>query len=443
MAEPTAQPILYRCRFVLPISSAPIEDGAVLVADSRIVAVGSMRELTVAYPQAAVIDFCDAVLLPPLVNAHTHLELSNFKSWAAAAGRPDAPQDFVDWILWLVRIRRHISVQQFHDSVVAGLKASLLAGTGAIGDILTTLPALPAYRNSPLRGRIFAEVLGHDPQVVQARLTAIEAAVQNPPALSLDWGLSPHAPYTLSAAATDQVFDFAGRLTLPCAMHLAESEDETRFLQEGSGAIAESLYAAAKWDVKLSPPPGCSPVGALCRPGRLRRGDLTVHGVQVDGADVELLKRTGCSLVLCPRSNAALHVGKAPVAAYLEAGVPLALGTDSLASATSLSIWDEMAFARDWFQGALAPRDWLEMATMGGAGALGLQGRSGQLAAGCEASFQVVALESMPGLEQLEEALCSAGQGVKVTHLFLAARHVLSQGALSQGILSQDVLPES
>jgi len=126
-----------------------------------------------------------------------------------------------------------------------------------------------------------------------------------------------------------------------------------------------------------------------------------------------------------PKSNATLNVGKAPVVAYLEAGIPLALGTDSLASSQSLSIWDEMAFAYDWFSGEAKPCEWLQIATLGGANALGLQDRMGQLSPGLEASFQVVTLPELPQLAELEEALCSNGRDVKVTHLYLAAENVL------------------
>lgn len=418
------KPILYRSRFLLPITAPPIEDGAILIENGRICALGAHRELTAAHPDAAVVDFGDAVLLPPMVNAHTHLELSSFAVWSAAADendvlQADAPDEFVDWILRLVRIRRAITEEQFHDSLKVGLRESLLAGTGAIGDIFTTLAAVSAYRHSPLRGRVFAEVLGHDSDVVGERLSAIEAVLQSHPGSCLDWGISPHAPYTLSSAAINQVFAFADNQNLQCTIHLAESMDETRFLKHGSGAIADRLYAAARWDPAADPVPGCSPVSALCRQGRLRPGDLVVHGVQVDSADIGLLKQSGCSVALCPRSNAALNVGKAPVADYLKAGVPLALGTDSLASAPSLSIWEEMAFARDWFAGETSPRDWLEIATLGGAKALGLQDRMGQLSPGYEASFQVVTLPDMPCPGELEEALCDSGQDVKVTHLYL------------------------
>ncbi len=420
-------PILYCARYLLPITAAPIEDGAMLVKAGQISAVGSHRQLAAAHPGAALVDFGDAVLLPPLVNAHTHLELSDFPNWAAAADNVDQPRDFVDWILRLVSVRRGIGAAQLSDSLASGLRQSLLAGTGAVGDILTSLDVVPAYRHSPLRGRVFAEVLGRDPDHVAGRLLAIEGRLAESPAEHLAWGLAPHAPYTLSASATDRVFAFARHHALQCSIHLAESADESRFLENGTGAIAERLFAAALWDPAADPAPGCSPVRALCRHGKLAPGDLAVHAVHVDGADIDRLKKHGCSVVLCPRSNAALHVGRAPVSAYLAAGVPLALGTDSLASAPSLSIWDEIAFARDCYPGQAPPRDWLEIATRGGAQVLGQEVFLGQLCPGREASFQVVTLPEVPALHELEEALCSFGRNVRVTHLYLAARNVLPE----------------
>lgn len=419
------RPTLYRSRFLLPITAPPVEDGAVLIEAGLIRAVGTHNELAAAHPGAVVIDFGESVLLPPMVNAHTHLELSHFSDWATSAGEPktpqapDASQKFVDWILWLVRVRRSISEVELQASLAEGLRKSLSAGTGAVGDIFTALKAVNAYRDSPLRGCIFAEVLGQDPSVVRDRLAAIEALSLHPPGSYLNWGLSPHTPYTLSSAAMDQVFAFADRKSLQCSIHLAESTAETDFMQSGTGPIADKLYAAAKWDPSVASVPGCSPVSVLCRQGRLRPGDLAVHGVQVDATDIEQLKRTGCSVVLCPRSNAALSAGKAPVSAYLNAGVPLALGTDSMASSSSLSIWDEMAFAKDWFAGEAEPRDWLEMATLGGAKALGLHDRMGQLSPGYEASFQVVTLPDIPCIDELEANLCTSGCDVRVTHLYL------------------------
>jgi cytosine/adenosine deaminase-related metal-dependent hydrolase len=416
---------LYRARNVLPIISPLIEDGAVLVDSGLIRTVGHYRDLAETHPHVDLVDFGESTLLPPMVNAHTHLELTAFPDWAAAAGEPEAPQFFVDWVLWLVRIRKEVGEDQLKASLEAGLKASLLAGTGAVGDIFTTLEVVEAYLGSPLYGQVFAEVLGHDLALVEKRLSSIRSLTVNSPAKRLNWGLSPHAPYTLSASATDQVLAFAKEHRLQCAIHLAESESEREFLLDGTGAIADKLFSSAKWDPGLSPPAGCSPVRSLCREERLKEGDMVVHGVHVDTADIELLKQRGCSVVLCPRSNASLKVGKAPLIDYLSAGIPLALGTDSLASSDSLSVWDEMAFAVQWFAGAAAPRDWLEIATLGGAKALGIEKRVGQLAPGREASFQVVKLPALPQGDTLEEALCTAGKDINVSHLYLAGENVL------------------
>jgi cytosine/adenosine deaminase-related metal-dependent hydrolase len=418
---------LYRARFVLPISTPLIEDGAILVESGLVRAVGCYHQLAADNPNTDVIDFGESVLLPPMVNAHTHLELSAFGEWAVAAGEPKSPQAFVDWILWLVRIRRTVSEAQIKDSLSAGLQLSLRAGTGAVGDIFTTLSAVDAFLNTPLNGKIYAEVLGQDPALVDERLVDVKALAARQPARNLIWGLAPHSPYTLSSSAIDKVFAFAKEHAFQCSIHLAESTDETEFLHDGTGEIADKLYASAKWNPLTSSPPGCSPVSALCGEGRLKGGDMVVHGVHVDMADIEQLKEKGCALTLCPRSNATLDTGKAPVASYLEAGVPLALGTDSLASSGSLSIWDEMAFASKWFAGAAEPSQWLEIATLGGAKALGLQERIGQLAPGLEASFQVVTLPEMPDAEALEETLCVSGKDVIVSHLYLSAENVLPQ----------------
>lgn len=419
-------PVIYRARYLLPISSAPLEDGSLLVKDGRISAVGPYQQLSAAHPDAQVVDFKDSIILPPFVNAHTHLELTSVSEWSAAIDEPEPQGSFVDWILWLIKVKRTLSERQLRDSLQKGLQASLRAGTGVVGDICTTLSIASVYEPSPLRGRVFAEVLGQDLESIQRRLDEVGSVTTKPPSSSLSWGISPHAPYTLSQQALDIVFAYARAKNLQSCIHLAESSDESRFLQDATGDIAERLYQAAQWPVDHENAPGCSPVRALCRENRLQSGDLAVHGVEVDDADVSLLKRTRASVVLCPRSNAALKGGKAPVTRYLSAGVNLALGTDSLASSPSLSIWDELAFANDWFAGAASPRKWLEIATLGGAKALGLEGQVGALASGLDASFQVVSMPKDPGLAGLEEALFTAGDAIEVSHLYLSAQNTLS-----------------
>ena len=118
---------IFTARYLLPINKPPVEYGALLVDNDLILEVDKFEALAAAHPEAAVIDFGDTVLLPPMVNAHTHLELSSFAHWAAVAGEPEPPGSFVDWILWLIRVRRVVSSLQIKNSLVEGLEASLLA----------------------------------------------------------------------------------------------------------------------------------------------------------------------------------------------------------------------------------------------------------------------------------------------------------------------------
>jgi cytosine/adenosine deaminase-related metal-dependent hydrolase len=410
---------LYRARYLLPIGAPLLEDGALLVEAGRIRAVGSCHDLAAAHPRAAAIDFGDAVILPPLVNAHTHLELTGFPGWAAAAGAAPAG-DFVDWVLELVRVRRTVTTTEIGAALAAGLEQSLRAGTGAVGDILTTLPAADAYADTPLRGRVFAEVLGVDAERVAARLAEIATRLGIPPTPELLWGLSPHSLYTLNAATLDQVLVLARSRHLPLAMHWAETAAEREFLEQGAGPFAARLYPAVGW----SGPP--QPVGeGDANLASFPPGSLMIHGTLAGAAEIETLASTGLGVVLCPRSNNRFGATRAPVAAFRKFGVPLALGTDSLASSPSLSVWDELAFARRWFAGALDPADWLEIATAGGAATLGLGGRLGRLAAGLEASFQVVAVPAGATAVTLTEGLCAAGEQITVQALFLGGENVL------------------
>lgn len=416
---------LYSARYLLPIGRPPLEDGALLVADGLIHAVGQRRELAAAHPGAAAVDFGDCVLLPAMANAHTHLELTDFPAWAAQDGESAPTADFVEWIRHLVQVRKARNDSEFGDSLANGLRATLAAGVGMVGDILTRLDAAEAYRRSPLRGRVFCEVLGRDAETVAVRLADIERLVSSPCAASLTWGLAPHAPYSLSDATAAKVGAFARDRDLQIALHLAETRDEVEFLERGSGAIADRLYASAGWQRPPRSTGGPHPVAWARRQNVLPAGSLAVHGVHVGEAEINLLAASDCSVALCPRSNSTFDETRAPVRAYRDAGINLALGTDSLASAPSLSIWEELAFACRWFRGLLDPEVWLEIATLGGARALGLAEQAGSLQSGKEASFQVVATPDCGGLPDLAEALCAMGESVQVREFLLGGQPVL------------------
>jgi len=410
---------LYLARYLLPISAPPIEDGALLVDNGRIAAVGRRREL-LAGCSGEVVDFGEAVLLPPLVNAHTHLELTHFPRWAALAGEQGKPATFVEWLLQLIRVKRDLTPAELTVSIRDGLRLCLQSGTGAIGDILSRVIFPPDYAASPLYGRVFLELLGLDPALWGAGLDRASDLLSGDHFGHLQPGLAPHAPYTLSQQALSTIFAAARRQGWSLTTHLAESSAESRFIEQGGGELIERLYPAVGWQDRRPAAQGCSPTVYLDRVGGLTPHNLLVHGVQVSAEDARLLAERSVTVALCPRSNQRLGVGTTTASIYRAAGVKLALGTDSLASNDSLSMWDELAAARRCYGAHLSPAELLAMATRNGAFALGLTGEMGTLQAGCGGHFQVLPLVDAPPLEQLEEYLCSQGAELPLSALFLS-----------------------
>ncbi|MDZ4183642.1 MAG: amidohydrolase family protein [Desulfuromonadales bacterium] len=408
---------LIRARYLLPIAGAPaIEDGALLIVGGRIAAVGSYS--TLQDIDAELIDYGDAVILPPLVNAHCHLELTDFPQWTTACNETTLPTSFVGWIRRLIRVRRFIGADPVPASVTAGIRQLLAAGTGAVGDILTTPGALAPLLASPLYGRIFFETIGLDEErFIPALASALASA--HSLAYPLSGGLSPHSTYTVSSRHLEQAI----RTGLPLAIHCAESPEESTFLREGRGRIAAELYAAVGWPLPEHAP-GLSPVAWLAAHGALNAQTLLIHGVQVDAGDASIIAASGATVVLCPRSNARLGVGTAPVGLYKKAGVALALGTDSRASNDSLSLWEEIAFARSVYP-ELSPGELLAIATRGGARALGLEQEMGALTVGSGAHFQVLTAANLPPVAELAAWLCCADH--RVAALWLAGSEQLCQ----------------
>ncbi|PLX94053.1 MAG: metal-dependent hydrolase [Desulfuromonas sp.] len=410
---------IFAARYLLPITAPLIEDGALAVEGEKIVAVGSQAELLARYPEAPLTDFGAAVLLPPFANAHTHLELSLYPRWRQHyLGAEAHPTSFVDWILQLIRVKRQLEPELYREAITAGIRLSLAAGTGAVGDILSWWPAQDAHESSPLLGRLFFETLGHDPERCRRQLSQISERLIAGTVGRLSLGISPHAPYTLSRAHLRTTLEHCRQQSHPWSLHLAESLDEVTFLEESRGALAERLYPAVGWQDLLPPPARRRPFPYLWdqNPGE---GGLLVHGVQINAAEIAELAARGNTVVLCPRSNATLGVGLPPLAAYLQVGVPLAFGTDSLASNKSLSLWDEIAFVAACYGEAVSPETLLQLATQGGAKALGLGETMGALSTGFGAHFQILKPTLLPEKDRLLSFLCQSGRSAEVTALYL------------------------
>lgn len=367
----------------------PLEGGALLVRDGMVAAVGTLADLKARYA-APVVEHHDGAILPGFVNAHTHLELTHYSAWRERNGMGYSPRRFVDWIIQLIKVSRGLHDGDFRASLSEGLRKCIEAGTTAVGDIVTRYDLLPLYGTSPIEGRLYFEVLGHAPDHFATRLQQALDAAGTLDAMRLTPGLSPHTAYTVGEGNLPPIRTAAAARKLPLAIHISESESENAFIFDSAGPLAEEFYPFVGWQQYLTPHRRCTSTELFDRHGLLTPATLAVHCVHVTLDDARILKERGCTVCLCPRSNERLAVGKAPTALFRKLGIPLALGTDSLASNDSLSLWDEMRFALDHYAGELGPADLLRMTTIGGATAIGLAARLGSLEPGKRADFQII-----------------------------------------------------
>ena len=384
-----SEPIIYAASWLINPGAPPVAGGALLVRNGIISDTGTLNVLRDTY-SAPVLDFPGCVLLPGFVNAHTHLELTHFPSWRLRSQVDYNPRRFTDWIIQLIKISRGLAATDYPPSVREGVRMCHESGTTAIGEIVTNPLLVELYYKSPIFGRLYFELLGQEHKHFTSKLAAASAAVDLNMGERLPAGLAPHSPYTIAHEYFAAVRDAAASRSLPLSVHLSESRSEADFLYDGTGELASSFYPFVGWEQFLGHPARCSSTELLDRHGVLTSTTLVVHCVHVSVADARILKSRGVHIALCPRSNYLLDVGRAPVHLFKKIGIPLALGTDSLASNNSLSLWDELRFALEIFPGDLSEQDVFNMVTSGGAAALGISASCGSLEAGKRADFQVI-----------------------------------------------------
>ena len=379
---------IYAASHVLPISSPPIVGGAIAVENGLLAAVGTLAELRSAFA-APVTHFPGCAIIPGLVNAHTHLELTHFPAWKVRKELDYLPKSYVEWIGQLVKIRRALLPGELEHSVHEGMRMSIESGTTALGEILTDFTLAPLYRNSPCTGRIFLEALGHDPIQCEALLERLDLSLQQMQGGLLP-GISPHTPHTVSQHLFRRLQELSGRLGLPKAVHLSETIEEVSFIYDTTGDFAEKLFPMARWEQYLPHPMRTTSADYLDSLGMWDATTLAIHAVHVSPGDIDLLRQRGVSVVLCPRSNQRLLVGSAPHRQLKAAGIPLALGTDSLASNDTLSILDESRYLQQTAPDVFSAEELLAMATVGGARALGIESGTGTLEKGKRGDFLVL-----------------------------------------------------
>jgi 5-methylthioadenosine/S-adenosylhomocysteine deaminase len=400
---------------VVPVASQPIIDGAVRVREGRIEWVGSALSLQgttgpgppgPGSPERRI-DLGEAALLPGLVNVHTHFELALLRGFCEE-------REFFPWIRRLTEIKYGRlaadpgGVAAFRAAARWGALEAIRAGITTVGDASDRDVVLDVLLESGLRGIAYQEVFGPAPEEAEARLAALEERLEAALERASDRvrvGVSPHAPYTVSAPLFRRVAALASERGLRLCVHAAESPEEGDLVRRGTGPWADHLRGRGiAWKT-----PGISPVAYLEELGVLAARALIVHAVEIDGEDIARIRAAGASVAHCPKSNAKLGHGVAPLEELRVANVAVGLGTDSVASNNGCDLIEEARFAilaqrarRGARSGAgtfpdrtiLDTPALVRLMTLGGAEALGLGSETGSLEPGKLADLVAIDLSS-------------------------------------------------
>lgn len=359
----------FRARRILPMTPEcrEIVDGGILIQDGRILAVGDWKKVAGHGVQR---DLGAVTIVPGLVNAHTHLELSHL------AQRVSTGQGFMAWADSLFAAMREGRTDEAAVELAVGQARG--SGTCCLADVVVREGELVrrALARQGLEGLLWREFSGRDRDF-------------RPDSLPGRWSAAIHALYSTDQGLAQAVKGWCMARGLPFSLHLAEVPGENRLFRSGSGDFADFLRARRILP-KGFEAPGLSATELARNLGLLDRDTLAVHCVRVDRRDVEILAESGASVCLCPRSNRLIGVGDAPAADLHAAGITLCLGTDSLASVPSLDLWEEVRALRRLLPPATPLHDLLVMVTANPARALGVEQDCGSLEAGKRALWAVL-----------------------------------------------------
>ncbi len=360
--------------------AAIINDGAIVVMRGIIQAIGTYKNVRKRFAKCEVISLPGSLLMPGLVNLHTHLELPPLLDIIRA-------RTFPDWVLNLIAAKKGLTHSDYRRAATQNINSLIQTGTTTVGEICTHGVSPSLLKRSGLRGIVFDEIIRMGPKDLKVKVARSQLRRSH----LLSPGISPHSPYTVSESVLRAISSFSQKEHARFAMHIAESRGEIKLLQQKKSGL-EKIYEFAKWDPSWAPK-SVSAFAYLKKIGFLSPHLIAVHAVQTTDDDIKLLRQSRTSVAHCPRSNKELSVGKMPLRKMLEAGITVGLGTDSLASSPSLNMWDEMRYAyKIHHRDGVSAEDILRLATIGGAKALGMASEIGTLETGKKADLIAVPL---------------------------------------------------
>lgn len=419
---------LLAAAYVLPITSPPIVNGAVAIDDNCIVAVGKREQINVQFSGVEVEDFGNAAIIPGLVNCHSHLEITSLRGQL-----DDVEHDFAAWLMHLTDIRSKLSDAEIVAAATTGAREGARAGVTCFGDIgRFGLAGFEALRATGLRGIVFQETEfspedGTADADFRALIEKFETLREKESAI-VKVGLSPHSSYTVSPRLLGLIADYARANDVKISIHAAESAAENELLNEGTGFF-RGVYD--KFEVAWTSP-RCSPIEYLDQVGILTARPLLAHCVCVSDDDLKRIAESSSAIAHCPKSNAKFGHGYAPFEAFLDAGIAMGLGSDSVASNNLCDLIEEARFAalsarnREGSARFIPAEEVLHAATLGGAKALGLDHQIGSLEPGKQADLAVFSLDhpAMEPLGEIHASLIFSSSGRDCIRTIVAGREV-------------------
>jgi cytosine/adenosine deaminase-related metal-dependent hydrolase len=387
---------IYSASWLQPATGPSIRNGAIAVDGEVIVEVGLEADLVTKFPEADHQHFGDAAIIPGLINTHTHLELTVMRGYLE-----NEESDFFAWLKKLTLARMELMTpDDLLVSATWGACEAVRAGITSVGDASdSALTSMQALISTGLRGVVFQESFGPDPRLIHENLKKLDdklAQLREVQTSVVRAGVSPHAPYTVCKEQLEAIAKLALDERLPLMMHAAESQAEELFLREGRGHFAEGL---TRRGITVEPA-NTSTVQYLKQTGILETKPLLAHCIRVDDADLDSLVESGTKIAHCPKSNAKLGHGRAPLAKFIEKGINVGLGSDSVASNNTCDLLEEARFAAllsraGDFDRMVSAQDVFQLSTAGGANCLGLENSIGELRTGLQADFAVLSLKGV------------------------------------------------
>lgn len=336
---------LYCARWMAPISTAVVENGAVAVEGAHIAGAGPREQILTRFPGAKVVDLGEAILLPGLINAHSHLELTVMRGFLE-----EEEHDFFAWLLKLTLARLALAPEDIKASATWGAIEAARAGVTFVADASDSAKeSMAALNEVGLRGIVYQESFGPDAKLATENIKKLKDKVgilRDYETALVRAGVSPHSPYTVSGPQLELISEFALQEKLPLMIHAAESRSEQLLIEEGKGPFADALsLRGIEWHT-----PGITSIQHLARHGVLETKPLLAHCITVNDADIATIKQKQAGIAHCPKSNAKLGHGHAPFEKFLEQGLRIGIGSDSVASNNICDLFEETRF------GALAAR---------------------------------------------------------------------------------------